>query len=349
MDLEGISRPRRAVAIAISIIAIAAAVYTGWRYLHNAELNPLSQDAVISADTVAVAPAVAGRIATIAVAENGSATKGEVLFTLDPLPYQLAVAQMQADVEIAKAAYEDRKRAIIAAQSNATIATDQITRARTNLALATQTLARLQALRPKGYVSAQQVDDAATLKHDAETSLAQAIQQATAADALVSDEAAAAALVKSREAALAIAVRALEDTVVRAPFDGKIVGLTTSPGEYVLPGQSIFTLINTAAWFATATYVETELPGIEIGACATVYALADRRLAMRGRVEGIGWGVLSEDLINLPRKMPLVPKSLEWVRIAQRFPVRIRLLDPFDTLMRVGASATVTVHHGSDC
>ena len=343
------NKGKRAAAILVSIIALGSAVVTGWHYLDTATRNPLSQDAVISARTITVAAAVPGRVQTIDVAENASVAKDQILFTLDATPFKLALAQAEADLAVAQAALEDRRRAIVAAQSNAVIASEQITRARTNLALATQTLSRLEALRPKGYVSAQQVDDAATLKRDAETSLKQAIEQETAAKALVSDEAAAEALVKGRQAALAIAQRALDDTVVRAPFDGKVVGLTMAPGEYVLPGQSIFTLIKTAEWFATATYLETELPGIKVGNCATVYALADRDRSMKGRVEGLGWGVLSEELINLPRKMPLVPKSLDWVRIAQRFPVQVRLLEPVDDLMRVGASATVTVHHGTDC
>ena len=86
-----------------------------------------------------------------------------------------------------------------------------------------------------------------------------------------------------------------------------------------------------------------------MGDCATVYTLADRTVPIRGRVEGTGWGVASQDVINLPRTMPIVPKNLDWVRVAQRFPVRIRLLDPPDELMRIGASATVTVHHGQSC
>ncbi len=340
---------RRSLGILVSVVVLVAAAAFGWRYFHNAALNPLSQDAVLTAEVVNVAAAVPGRIASVGVVDNGTVRKGELLLALDPTVYRLQVDQARADLQIAEAAYADRQRAVSAAQSNAIIAREQVTRARSNLALATQTLARLEALRPKGYVSAQQVDDAATAKRDAEISLKQALEQQSAADVLVSDAAAAKALVDARRAALALAERALADTEVRAPFDGKVVGLSTGPGEYVLPGQSIFTLINSEAWFASAAFLETELPGIAVGNCATVFALADRTLALRGRVEGIGWGVASEELINLPRKMPIVPKTLDWVRIAQRFPVRIRLLDPPPALMRVGASATATVHHGSSC
>lgn len=349
MQGKGFSLAKRIVGIAVSLAVIVAALVLGRDYLQRADRNPLSQDAILTANVARIASAVPGRIARIDVAENGSVKKGDVLFSLDAEPYRLAVAQARADLAIAEAGLADQQRTEAAERTNAVIASEQVTRAEQNLDLATQTLARLQQLRPKGYVSAQQVDDAATARRDAEVSLRQAKLQQEAAERLVGNPAAAAALVAAREAALAIAERALADTEIRAPFTGKVVGLTVSPGDYILTGQSVFTLVDSGAWFASASFVETELPAITTGDCATVYALADRTLPIRGRVEGISWGVASEQVVNLPIALPIVPKSLDWVRIAQRFPVRIRLIDPPDALMRVGASATVTVHHGQNC
>ncbi|WP_127089120.1 multidrug transporter subunit MdtN [Aquabacter cavernae] len=339
----------RSVAAIVALVAVVGAVLLGWRYIRAAENNPLSDDAVITAEVVNVAPSVAGRVVTFGVKENGTVRKGELLFALDPTTYRLAVEQAGADLRLAEAAEADKRRVVSAERANAEIAREQVVRARQNLDLATQTLARLEAMRPKGYVSAQQVDDAATAKSDAEVSLKQALKQEAAADVLVSDTAAAQALVSARRAALAIAERALAETQMKAPFDGKVVGLQAATGGFVLPGQSVFTLIDTGAWYVSAAFLETELPAITIGDCATVYALADRTRAIKGRVEGIGWGVSSEVQIALPRNMPIVPKTLDWVRVAQRFPVRIRLLDPPEDLMRVGASATATVHHGRGC
>ncbi len=340
---------RRALGIIVAVVAVAGAAFLGWRFLAQSDSNPLSQDAVITADIVNISASIPGRIVEIGVKENQSVQKGDLMFALDPTTYRLAVEQAAADLKVAEATYADARRAASAEASNAVIAQEQIARAESNLDLATHTLTRREALRPKGYVSAQQVDDAFTAKRDAEVSLAQALKQQEAAEVLVTDAAAAAALVEAEKAALAIAQQALADTVVRAPFAGKVAGLKVSTGEYVIPGQSVFTLIDTANWYASATFLETVLPEISIGDCATVYALADRKLAIKGRVEGSGWGVLSEDVLSLPRSLPLVPKNLDWVRIAQRFPVRIHLVDPPEDLMRVGASATAIVHHDTDC
>lgn len=347
--MTGASPPKKATGILVSLVALGAAVVLGLAYFRTAAINPLSQDAVLTADTVNIAATVPGRVASISVTDTGAVKKGDLLFALDATSYRLQVQQAAADLRVAEASLADRRRAIAAEQSNAVIAREQVARARSNLDLAGQTLSRLEALRPKGYVSAQQVDDAATAKRDAEISLKQALHQQDAADALVSDLAAAAALVEARQAALALAERALAETQVRAPFDGRVVGLTRAPGGFVTPGQSLFTLIDTSAWYVSAAFIESELSAIAVGDCATVYTLADRTRLMRGRVEGIGWGVTSEDVIDLPFKMPIVPKSLDWVRVAQRFPVRIRLMDPPADLMRIGASATATVHHGNRC
>jgi multidrug efflux system membrane fusion protein len=221
--------------------------------------------------------------------------------------------------------------------------------ARNNLKLAESTLARLLPLESKGYVTNQQVDTARTAKRDAQTSLEQALRQADAASALVTTLDATQALVEARQAALAIAERALAQTQVYAPHDGLVVGLHVSSGEIIAPGQALFTLIDTQHWYAVATFPETELSHIAIGDCARVYVLSDRAKPIKGKVESIGWGVVSEDMINLPRGLPYVPKSLNWVRIEQRFPVQIELTNPPPNLMRMGASAVTIVHQGARC
>ena len=337
----------RAAGGVVSLVVIVAATFLGARFWRQSNDNPLSQDAILTANIAHMASAVPGRIATVAVKENQAVAKGDLLFALDPTTYRLEVDQANADLAFAEAALDDQRRTVSAERSNAVVSREQVTRAETNLALATRSLARLQSLRPNGYVSAQQVDDAATAKRDAEVSLRQAELQKDAADTLVSTVGAATALVAARRAALA--KQALADTEVRAPFAGRVAGLTVAPGSFVLTGQSVFTLIDTHVWYASAAFLETELPAVAPGDCATVFALADRSVAIAGRVEGVSWGVGQEDVLNLPRLLPIVPKNLDWVRIQQRFPVRIRLLDPPENLMRVGASATATVHHGTSC
>jgi multidrug efflux system membrane fusion protein len=136
---------------------------------------------------------------------------------------------------------------------------------------------------------------------------------------------------------------------VRAAHDGRVVGLSVSTGEVVAPSQSLFTLVNTEEWFAVANLRETDLKAIAVGDCATVYSMVDRGAPIKGVVQGVGWGVLADDKIDLPRSVPYVQPSLNWVRVAHRFPVRIKLEKPAQELMRLGASANVEIRHGASC
>ncbi|TPW33364.1 multidrug transporter subunit MdtN [Martelella alba] len=340
----------KAKALALVPVAlIAGTIWLGYSHMTRMRSNILSQDATLTADITNISASVPGRVSEIFVAENDRVTKGQLLLTLDDTVYRLQVTQAEGDLKAAEAAYETQQRNIAAEQANAAVAEQQIERARVNLDLATKTLDRLLPLQPKGYVTDQQVQDARTAKLDAEVSLQQALQQSTAANALVSSPEASLALIQSRQAALDIAKRNLANTRVYAPHNGRVVGLIFSAGQYIVTGQSVFTLVNTDKWYATALYREGELNDIRVGTCATVYVMADKSVPVKGHVQGIGWGVASEGAINIPRSLPYVPKELDWVRIAQRFPVRIALDNPPEHLMRIGASASSVVNYGTNC
>ena len=335
----------RLIALGITALAVVVAVLVAsWAREH-----PSSSDASIDADVVHVAAAVGGRIIEIRVRENSRVRGDEVLFQIDPLPYRLVVAQAQADLAVAEGQLDTHRRYVSTQRSNATLAQDQALNAKANYELATRTAERLRPLTAKGYVPNQQLDQADVNAHDAATRLQQARVEQLAAVEAIDTLQAAESVVAARQAALALAKRNLEDTTVRATHDGLVVGLTVSSGEFVAPGQSLFTLIDTEEWFASANLRETDLARVHTGDCVTVYSMIDRRLPIRGIVDSIGWGVLDQDRINVPRSVPYVERSLNWVRVAQRFPVRIRLENPPPQVMRLGASAVIEVKHGRQC
>jgi membrane fusion protein, multidrug efflux system len=309
----------------ISIVIVVLAVALGFYTLRQSDIHPTSSDSSIDADVVHVAAAVGGRIIELPVVENMRVADASLLFQIDPLPYRLAVDQASADSAIAR--------------SNAAVAADQTKSAQENHDLAARTLERLRPLASNGYVPQQQLDQAQVAEKDTATKLIQAQEMKAAAEATV----------KARTAALGIAQRQLDDTTVRATHNGLVVGLTVSTGEMVIPTQSLFTLINTEEWFAVANFRETDLSSIAVGDCATAFSMLDRKVPIKGIVQGIGWGVADQDRVNIPRSVPYVERSLNWVRVAQRFPVRIRLQEPPPELMRLGASAVVEIKHGAAC
>lgn len=337
------------IAKGIAAVALVAVLASFYFYQSYKKHNILSEDAVLQAKIVHISPAIPGKLSELLVEEGARVKRGDVLFRLERDVYAWRLQQAHAELAIAEAALNTRGRTVKAESANATIAQEQITRAQTNLALAKRTVERLRPLVAQGYATQQELDIALTAERDAHISLSQAGSQHQAAQQLVGHVDAAQAAVMAAQATVAIAQKALEDTEVRAPHDGLIVGLRVATGERILPGQSLFTLIDSQHWYAQALYLETELPHIREGSCASVFVLAQPDQELQAKVVSIGWGVNSEDVLNLPIGLPYVQKSLNWVRVAQRFPVRVEIQNPPDDLMRMGASATVTVRAQQSC
>ncbi|WP_433654692.1 biotin/lipoyl-binding protein [Klebsiella variicola] len=113
--------------------------------------HPISEDTVIDANVINISNFGPGRIVSINITENGEVRCGELMFRIDL--YQLRVAQAQAELKIAETARESQHRTVVAEQSNAAVTSVSISRARANLKLEIQILARHKLLLAKGYVS----------------------------------------------------------------------------------------------------------------------------------------------------------------------------------------------------
>ena len=326
-----------------ALVAVATLV-VAYRLAAALSLSPRTTDAEIDADVVRISCAVPGRVAEVAVAENQSVAAGQLLFRLDPETYRLELELAQAELAVAEGSLADQQRLRESERANAVVAQDQVARAESNLALATRTAERLVPMESAGYVSRQTLDEARTAVGDAKVSLRQAQGAARAAATAVQTTSALEAQVRANRAQVAIARRALEQTQVRAPVAGKVVGLKVAAGGVVMPGVPLFTLIDSATWAASGLFAETELAGIQVGDAADVFVMIDPRVRIRGRVEGIGWGVVSDSEIAALGGLPYVARTLNWVRVAARFPVRIRLEEPPERLMRIGASVVVVLH-----
>ncbi|WP_253444941.1 HlyD family efflux transporter periplasmic adaptor subunit [Halomonas sp. Y3] len=304
----------------------------------------LSTDhASITATTVPISSNVPGRVTEVHLKNNEFVRAGDLLFRVDPEFYELRVEQARAALRLAEAEVEAGGRLVATQQTNAEIAGRQVDRARNHVELSKQTLDRLENLLPRGMVTAQQVDNARSLHQDALISLEETLGQQLAAQTLVGSLDAPQAQVAMARAALAMAERELRDTSVYAPVSGRITGADIGVGTHVLTGAPLFTLIDTEGWRVSALFRETELPNIETGAPVDVFVMSAPNQRLRGEVESLGYGVRTTDEINI-LGLPVVDSSVDWVRVAQRFPVTIRLESPPESLMRIGASASVTIH-----
>lgn len=151
------------------------------------------------------------------------------------------------------------------------------------------------------------------------------------------------ARLEAARAAVASAELDVDYCRVKAPFDGYVTNLNIAVGEYARQGQQVFALVDDRAWYVMANFRETYLASIRPGMEADVYLISYPGRRFRGVVQGIGWAIHPEDGASVAG-LPAVRPTLNWVRLASRIPVRVRLEErdpayPF----RMGTTAVVTI------
>ncbi len=374
------------LSVGIMVGAGIVCVLALWVYVHE----PETDDATVRANFVGIAPHASGHIIKLTVRDNQSVREGDLLFVVDPRPYEDAVAlakarlaltrkevaALQKAVQVADASINKAEAQVNAcaaditrADAQATAAEASVERAQGQFKEADNHFHRIEPLLSKQLTTPDVVEAAETRRLVAETGVREAQKALTAARSVVEAVraqklAAEAALEQAKaerlraedavgqdgnlnsrisqaEAQLAEAELDLSYCYVRAPFTGKVVNLNISVGEFAHVGVQIFTLVDTRTWYVVANFRETQLRQIAEGSPAEVFLQFTGGKRFHGHVVGPGWAVVPEygtSTIGLPN----VPRNLDWVRLAQRFPVRIRIDNPDDTF-RVGASAVVRI------
>jgi membrane fusion protein, multidrug efflux system len=188
------------------------------------------------------------------------------------------------------------------------------------IAQADSTLRRLEPLLPKSFTTAENVDEART-----KLTTLQAQREGVVATINLEE-------------------LHLSYCKVIAPFSGRVINLNISAGAHVTMGVPVFSLLDTSKWYVIANFREAEIRHMAPGSPATVYLVSAPNQWFRGKVQGIGWAVKPEGEIDLPASgVPYVKRELNWVRVAQRFPVRIEVENPDPNLFRMGASAAAII------
>ncbi len=341
---SGAAQKGKAAMQALLPLSVLAAAVLAVLALHRLDVRPRTTDAIVTANTIQVVPEVAGLIATLNVKDDGVVRKGDVLFTIDQERYLLALAQAKAQVRALEAQIDLTNRTVSSQVTGVSVAQANAEAARARLKQAGDTLIRMEPLLPDGYVTHEQVDLARTARDTAASQLIGALNSTRQVRQAVGDSNALVAQLEGARALVGLAERDLRNTVVRAPFDGRIVGVTTSVGQMVGPVKALFTLIDTSQWFIVADFRETELRTIRPGDRVIGYVMSAPGVHLGGSVESIGSAVAELDNLSIAG-VPPIQRDLNWIRIAQRFPVRIALTNPPEELMRIGASAVVVVQH----
>ncbi len=316
----------------LSVIALLLFGYGAYRYF--AYYDTRSNDAYVSANIVNISPLVSGPVTKLYIKENQKVKKGEKLIEIDPLPYLYAVQQAKAKLNIAKLNYENEKLTIIKAEQQ--LKQDQV-----KLSLSQDHYERYSKLVLKGDTAKITLINLADKIKEQEAAIIESEQRLKIAQINLDDNE-----ILAAQAELDHANYLLNHTTLVAPEDGYVTNFNLRKGQYVETGQGLFALVETNQWWVLTRYRETAIRLIKPGDKAEIMIDMYPGKIFHGHVASIGWG------INRVQSGSVAPSTLlymeateDWIRIAQRFPVRIFIDDLTDEYpMRIGASATTITY-----
>jgi len=284
-----------------------------------------------------------------------------------------AVSVAEANIHSTEADVSRWSAAVDQSRADVANAQEAVSRARAEWNYSNNNLHRIEPLLVKQFVTVDQVDRARTSEISQAQSLKQAESQLLQAQAglevtLAEEQRSKAVLMQSKAqheqtqnavttleplvkqrgakmSAIDTARYNLNNCRVYAPFDARVTNLTISEGAYAHTGQQMFVLIDARTWWAVANFREGQLQRIAPGMRADVYVLSQPNVRFSGVVDSIGFGVTPDaDVVGrFDQGLPDVQRTLNWVRLASRYPVRVRVENAPPDLFRVSQSAVVVI------
>jgi multidrug resistance efflux pump len=351
---------------AIVVLAAAATVALKyWDYI----TNPWTRDGQVRANVIQVAPRVSGPIVMLAIKDNEFVEAGDLLFEIDPRTYQAALDQARAQLDDTRDNLKDLEQRVKGAEAALEQSNSQITQAESAVKSAEAESVRASAdferasdLVKTGDISKRQFDQTKAANEVAQADLDKAqsrLIQANAARLQAEAELARAkadlgapgeenAQLRAAKAALQTAELNLEFTRVTASVDGYVTNLNLRLGSQAVANQPALALVDVNSYWVHGYFRETVVGRIEPGDQAVITLMSYPDSPLTGIVDSIGWGIAQQDGSTGPDLLPSISPTFEWIRLAERVPVRIHLEEvPDGVELRVGTTASVLVRTGT--
>lgn len=307
----------------------------GWLYYRHTQRYPSTDDAYIRADVVRVAPQVTGRVVAVPVDDQQQVDRKQLLFRIDPKPFEDRVHAAEAKLALARQTIAARKAAVAAAEA-------QVKDRKALLLNAQRRYERARNLARRGSESQSQLDDAVAARDSAKANLTLAKAQLHQARVRLGAPGKRNELIRQAQAALDQAQLDLAHTRVHAACKGRISGLKVRPGDTVSSGDPQFALVCQSRFWVYANFKETDLGRIRPGQTASVSVDMYSGHMFHGIVESLN--PASGAAFSL---LPPENASGNWVKVTQRVPVRILLVDVSPKYpLRVQTSTEVSIDTG---
>jgi multidrug resistance efflux pump len=349
---------------AVVLIAVVVLLFKYWSYV----ANPWTRDGQVRAQVVQVTPRVSAPIVSLPIQDNQFVKAGDILFKLDPRTFEADLAQARANLELTRYEFEAMTPQIAAAEAGVGAAGALVVQARAAIAQADAEIQKDKAeyerqkeLLPQKATSTKSVQRAkasydvsvekmkaaeAGLKA-AQASLAQSEAALAEARANLGIPGETNARLQLAEAEVRQAELQLEFTTVTAPVDGYVTNLTLRTGSQAVANSPALALVDTNSFWVHGFFRENHIANVKPGDRAVVTLMTYPDTPLQGVVESLGWGIAQSDGAPGIDLLPSVSPTFEWIRLAQRVPVRVHLVDvPDEILLRVGTTCSVLVTTG---
>jgi multidrug efflux system membrane fusion protein len=332
--------------ILVSLAAYAAAIFTATEVSRNIRINPRTEDAQVRANMIGISPQVGGAITEIHVKDNQRVKKGDLLIELDSRPYEAEAEKARAQLALTDLEIQAYKDQITAAEA-------ELKQSQAKADYAVDYAKRVQALVGNLYVT---VDKNQLAQTEAVTATQKVEQDKAALERarnLLGDKGDVNVRKIAAQAALRDAELKLSYCKVYAPCDGYVVNLQITPGAYAATGEQVFSIVDDRIWYVLANFRETDLRHVRPGMAVDVFLLADSTKKIRGIVQGVPKAITPQyaPSQNSPGGQGIlqnVSPTLDFILLAQRFPVRIVLDEKEAHDFRNGGTAAVIIRTGSD-
>jgi membrane fusion protein, multidrug efflux system len=314
------------------LLGVGVAAVAGAWYWHESGQRQQTDNAYVNARVVQVSSLVMGQVVAVPIRENQYVHKGDVLFEIDRRPFETALAEADGKLRQARQGTRQDQSDLLAAKADAARQAADLVNAESNLRRTTQ-------LVRDNFMSKQAEDDAQARVDAARAGLAAAQAHVEKARAALTTSGGTTPAVRVAEAEVEKARLDLEHAVARAPEEGWVTRFDLTPGTVVTPGNPLFAIVVGGSFWVDANFKETELAGVVPGRLATIVVDMYPDHMFHGNVESLAGGTGAAFSL-----LPAQNANGNWVKIAQRIPVRIGIADPDPKFpLRVGATATVTV------
>ncbi|HRY07546.1 MAG TPA: HlyD family secretion protein [Hyphomicrobiaceae bacterium] len=360
---------KKTLRLLLTIFVVAVAVLLVALKYYDYIANPWTRDGQVRANVIQVTPRVSGPITDLPITDNQVVKAGDLLFRIDQRTYKVALAQAKAQydqtvdqldsldkqVEAAEAQVKQAEASVDQAQAQLRSAQAAIVQSKNQLERYERlvkdgnlSVASYDAQKKNYDVDRANLDRSTAALSQTESALAQAQAQRATAIAKRGAKGDENAQLRSAKANLESARLNLEFTEQRAPVDGFVTNLNLRLGSQANAGAAAMALVDKNSFWVDAYFRESVVGRLKPGDAAFVTLMSYPDTAIEGAVDSIAWGISQQDGATSQQLLPAVAPSFEWIRLAQRIPVKISIKElPAHVELRVGTTASVMVRVGS--